>query len=139
RQPGGEGVGAGGRDLEVAPGGQLHDPAPQAHDLLAHLGGRLADVRADLDDRLVELRLHLLAQDQLPLLEQLGDVRAQLARLGIDDLVLFFDSDVERRLCWHGQPPYSRLATTNTGTVEPPPAVTLSSAAVERRLRQPST
>ena len=32
-----------------------------------------------------------------------------------------------------------RRSTTNVGTVEPPPAVTFSSAAVERRVRQPST
>jgi hypothetical protein len=42
----------------------------------------------------VQLRLDLLEDDVIAL-EDLGDVRAELARNGIDDLVFLFDSEGE--------------------------------------------
>src|SRR3989441_2553691 len=86
---------------------------------------------ADLHDRLIQLGLHL-GQDQMISGEELRDVRFELARRGIDDLVLLLDAERERR--W-----LHRASTRNVGTCDPPPAVTLTSAAVESRDRQPST
>jgi hypothetical protein len=66
----------------------------------------------------VQLRLDL-AQDQLVLLQDLRDVGAQLARLRIDDLVLFLDADGQgRRLSCD----LLRGSTTNVARLEPPPA-----------------
>src|SRR5258705_10996099 len=48
---------------------------------------------ADLDHRLVQLGLDLLVQDELTLLEHLRNVRAQLSRLRVDDLIFFLDAD----------------------------------------------
>ena len=68
-------------------------------DLVSRLLNVLADAGADLDHRLVHLRLDALGQQRLALLHDLGvDVRAQVARLGIDGLVFLFDSDAEARL-----------------------------------------
>ncbi len=110
----------------------------QPDQFAADLGGRLADAGADLDHGLVQLRLDLLAEDDLPSFEDLRDVGAQLAGRGIDDLVFFFDAE-RQRWGFHGRSGYYRSSITNVGTVEPPPAVTFSSAAVEIRVRQPST
>ena len=52
-----------------------------------------ADAGADLDDRLVHLGLDALVQEDLALVEELLDVRAQLARLRIDDLELLLDPE----------------------------------------------
>jgi len=79
----------------------------------------------------MQLGLHL-GQDQMISGEELGDIRFELARRGIDDLVLLLDAERERR--W-----LHRASTRNVGTCDPPPAVTLTSAAVESRDRQPST
>ena len=78
------------------------DRAAQASDLGARLGHGAAGPRADLDDALVHLGLDLLAQDHLAALKNLGDIRAQLARLGIDDLVFLFDADREGEIGRHG-------------------------------------
>src|SRR5262249_42961322 len=56
----------------------------------------LADARADLDDRLVHLGLHLLLHPPLALMDELClDVRAQIEGDGIDRLVFLFDADGE--------------------------------------------
>lgn len=62
--------------------------------------------------------------------------------LWVNDLVLFAYANVQTGLLEHRAPSrrifYRLLAyTTNVGMVEPPPAVTLSSVTVERRVRQP--
>jgi hypothetical protein len=54
----------------------------------------VADLRADLHDRLVQFRLDL-PHDDVISLENLRDVRLQFARLRVDDLVLFLDADGE--------------------------------------------
>ena len=55
-----------------------------------------ADLGADLDDRLMHLRLDRLVQRQLGLGKDLrGDVRAQIARLRINRLVFLFNPDAE--------------------------------------------
>ncbi len=133
-------MGARGGDLEAVARGQLDDRAAQVDQLGAHLRGRAADLGADLDDGLVQLGLHLL-EEAVVRLEDLGDVRRQLARLRVDDLVLFLDAERERRGLHPGLLSYriSVARPRTSGMVEPPPAVTLSSAAVESRVRHPST
>ena len=54
-------------------------------------------VGAHLHDGLVQLRLDL-AQDHVVVFQQLRDVAAELPGFRVDDLVLFFDAQGERRL-----------------------------------------
>ena len=89
-----EGVRAGGGDLEVAPGGEFHHPAAQLDELRLHLRGGLADRGSHFDDRLVQLGLHLF-EHHVARLQDLRDVRLEPPRLGVDDLVFFFDADGE--------------------------------------------
>src|SRR4029077_13053595 len=129
--PGQERVRARRGDPEAVLGREPHDVPAQADQLGPHLGRRPAYRGADLHDRLVQLGLHL-GQNQMIASEELRDVRFQLARRGIDDLVLFLDAERERgRL--------HRASTTNVGVCDPPPAVTLTRAAVDRRDMHPST
>src|SRR4029079_7840287 len=65
-----------------------------AADLLVELGDVGADLRADLDDRLMQLALELIAE-RMAGVEQLRHVRAQLPRRRIDDLELLLDADGE--------------------------------------------
>src|SRR5207248_11025109 len=95
--------------------------------------------------RLVHLRLDLLAELELVVLQELRDVGAQLARLRVNDLVLFLDTDGERRRVhgWFGFLPLAASrgylsSNKNVGTVEPQPAVTFNSASVEMRVKHPS-
>src|SRR5690606_7104426 len=110
---------------------QVHHGATKPDQLVAHLGRRVTDAGADLDHRLVQLGLDLAEYHRI-LLEDLGDVALELPGLGIDDLVLLLDPDGERG-CLH------RGSTTNVGTVDPPPAVTLTRVEVLIRVRVPST
>ena len=56
----------------------------------------LANAGAGLHHRLVHLRPNALAQHGFAaFFDELTDVRAQLARLGVDDLKLFFDAQRE--------------------------------------------
>jgi hypothetical protein len=57
------------------------------------IDNRLANFRAQLDDRLVHLRLDLLFKDNLPILEDLLDVRPELTRLRIDNREFLFDTE----------------------------------------------
>src|SRR5207253_9638550 len=50
---------------------------------------------ADLDDRLVQLRLDLIAEGGGARRQQLRDVRTELPRLGVDNLKLLLDADGE--------------------------------------------
>ncbi len=86
----------GGGHPQVLARGEPDHHSAQPLQLGARLRRRLAHAGADLHDGLVQLRLHL-TQDQVVVLEDLGDVRAQLPRLRIDDLVLFLDPDGQRR------------------------------------------
>ncbi len=94
--PGRERMGARRGDLEPVARGQLDHRAPEVHQLGSHLGGRAADLGADLDDGLVQLGLDLL-QEAVVRLQDLGDVGGQLSGLRIDDLILFLDPEGERR------------------------------------------
>src|SRR5690606_17820841 len=64
-------------------------------DLYARLLDGIAHPRASLDLRLHELLLYL-GSAHAPLMQKLLDIRGQLARVGVDDLVLFLDAEVER-------------------------------------------
>src|SRR6185503_8111640 len=76
---------------------QTGDRAPELDDIQARFLNVRANTGADFDHRLMHLRLYLLAENHAALVHHLGDVRAQLARLGVDDLKLFFDSKSEVR------------------------------------------
>ena len=64
-----------------------------------HVGVQLVHIRADfcadLDDGLMHLALHLLAETGRGRFHQFADVRTQLARRRIDDLEFFFDTNRE--------------------------------------------
>ena len=55
----------------------------------------LTDRRAYLDDRLVHLALHLLAERPRAGRKEFRDVRTELPRLGIDNLKFFLNADGE--------------------------------------------
>jgi len=80
------------RDLQPSLGRESDDRAAQPDELRAKVRRAATDLAPDLDHRLMQLGLHLL-EDEMIALEDLGDVRAELARLGIDDLVLFLDPE----------------------------------------------
>src|SRR2546423_557367 len=120
-----------GGDLESVPGHQFEDLPAQSHQLGARLRRRRADLGADLHNRLVQLRLYL-RQQQVIAAQDFRDVRLQLAGLGIDDLILFLDAEREGG-------GLHRASTRNVGVCDPPPAVTLTRAAVDRRDMHPST
>jgi hypothetical protein len=92
--PIGEGMRAGGSDLEPALRGEIDDRAAQPHQLRAKIRWTSAHLAPDFDHRLVQLGLHFF-EDQVIALEDLRDVRPELACGGVDDLVLFFDAEGE--------------------------------------------
>src|SRR6266478_925473 len=57
------------------------------------IDNRLANFCAELNDRLVHLRLDLLFKDNFPVIENLLDVRPELARLRIDNREFLLDSE----------------------------------------------
>ena len=90
-----EGMGAGGSDLEALVSGDLCQLAAKLNNLLARRSGVGANLRAQLHDRLMHLGLRVLFQNHLTVGKNLLDVRAQLARLWINDLEFFFDPEGE--------------------------------------------
>ncbi len=69
---------------------------PQLTDFSLRVFDVLADAGPHFHHRLMHLRLDALFHPQLALSNDLGmDVRAQIARDGIDGLVLLFDPDSE--------------------------------------------
>src|ERR1700686_1567817 len=68
---------------------------PQVYDVSAGIDNRLADFRAELDDRLVHLRLDLLFEHDFSTFENLLNVRTKLARLWIDNRELLLDAERE--------------------------------------------
>src|SRR4030095_1508791 len=84
------------RDLWSAAGGEFSQPAAQLDHVDTGIDNRLANFGAELDHRLVHLRLDLLFKDNLPILENLLDVRPQLARLRIDNREFLFDTESKR-------------------------------------------
>src|SRR5450755_4160278 len=92
---------------------QVYHHAAFARQLAAQFSRRLANGGTDLDDGLVQLRFELLAQDGAIVLQKLGNVRMQLARLRVDNLVLLFNSQ-GKRWRFHGvlsSSPYGRCSS----------------------------
>src|SRR5690242_14513540 len=118
------------RDAQSVLRRQADHFAPQLRQLGAELGGRPADLAPHVPVRLMQLRLRL-RERRMVLLKDLRDVRLELARVRIDDLVFLFYAERQRGRLHRG-------STSMVGTWEPPPAVTFTSAAVDRRDRQPS-
>ena len=69
--------------------------AAKLNHLLASRGHITANFGAQLDDRLMHLRLDAFFQKHFAVGQNLLNVRAQLARLRIDDLKFLFDSERE--------------------------------------------
>ena len=90
-----KGMSAGGSNEQAAPGGELGEFAPQ----LQHLRARTLNVGAnfspELDDRLMHLWLDVLLQRHFAVVENLLNVRAQLARFRINDLEFLLDAKSE--------------------------------------------
>src|SRR5262249_12272982 len=85
---------------------QPHHLAPDPQNLLSRLPNIAADPRANLDHRLVHLRLYPLRQDRPALLQDLRvNVRPEIARFRIDGLVFLFDPDTEAWARCHAIPP----------------------------------
>src|SRR6266404_8889737 len=61
--------------------------------MVARTGNRIANLSAELDHRLMHLRLDLLLEHDLSTLEDFLDVRPQLARLRVDNRKLFLDAE----------------------------------------------
>src|SRR5207253_1683047 len=85
----------GGNNLQSIFFGQRGDDATETADVRAGFLNVLADAGADFDLRLDHFRLDLLAKQHAAFFENLGDVRTQLARLWIDDLKFFFNTECE--------------------------------------------
>ena len=96
--PFGEGVRAGGQDaVAVALGHRIH-LAAQAHQFHSRFLHIAADGAADLDLRLHEFRLDLVANlADAFVVQQLLHHRRQFAGFGVDQLVFFFDADRQGR------------------------------------------
>ena len=62
----------------------------------ARINNRLANFGAELDDRLVHLRLDLLFEHNLAALENFLNMRPQLARLRIDNREFLLDTEGKR-------------------------------------------
>src|SRR5262249_2637240 len=110
---------AGGGDAQTDALGARRQLAPDPADLLVQLADVGADLGADFDDRLVQLALDLIAERRRRRAEQLRDVRAELPRVGIDDLEFFFDADREgvahQAMISYGLPPRCRRTSLFRG------------------------
>ncbi len=102
--PRGEGVRACGEHCASVFSRQVDDRLTKPHQLGANLGRGRAHSASDLDHRLVQLGFDAGDGHLTVRIQNLSDVRTQLARLRIDDLVLLLDPEGERRLL-HGQMP----------------------------------
>src|SRR5207302_4692171 len=78
-----------------AAAGEFRQLAAQIDHVGAGFDNRLADLRAELDHRLVHLWFDLLFEHDLPAFENLLNVRTQLARLWIDNRKLLLDAESE--------------------------------------------
>ena len=92
---------AGGGDAQADALGAVGEIAPDAEISLSSSSIVGADLGADLDDRLVHLALELIAEGRGARRQQLGNVRSQLPRVGVDDLEFFLDADGEREPVIH--------------------------------------
>src|ERR1700687_1833871 len=75
--------------------------AAQVGHVFARVDNRLTDLRAELDDRLVHLGFDLLFERDLAALENFLDMRAQFARLRIDNREFLFDAESVSVVLFH--------------------------------------
>ena len=95
-------MGAGRGDLEPAPRRQRGQLTAQLDHLLSRAGYVVADLGAELHDRLMHLRLDVFLQQHLPVGQQLLDAGTQSARDRVDDLEFLLDAkgeDVRHNQC----------------------------------------
>ena len=92
---------AGGRDFQPVLRSQFRKFAAKIDDLLPGITRIAANVGPQFRDRLVELRLNLLLQNQFAVSQDLLDVRTQLARLRIDNLEFLFDAESKDVVTFH--------------------------------------
>src|SRR5256885_5306769 len=85
----------GGGDLRAAARRELDDRSAQPHQFRAKVRRTATDPTPHLDHRLMQLRLDLLEHEMVAI-QNLRYVGTELASLGIDDLILFFDAKGER-------------------------------------------
>src|SRR2546421_5570761 len=91
-----KGMRAGRSDPQPGFARQRSELASKLDYVLARMGDRRTNLRAQLDDRLMHLGFDLFFQQNFAALENLLNVRPQLARLRIDDGEFFFDAEGER-------------------------------------------
>jgi hypothetical protein len=92
--PVGERVGSGGRQAQAILMGQLHHLMADQADFLLGLMNIAANPRAHFDHRLVHLGFDPLDKYGLALLQDFeADVRAEVAGLRVDSLILFLNAD----------------------------------------------
>src|SRR5258708_107607 len=92
----------------------------------------LANFRAELNDRLMHLRLDLLFEHNFPALENFLDMRPKLACLRIDDRKFLFDTESKSMLlCAH----QGHKSLSKTTCCHPESPVRLTSSA-QGRLRR---
>ena len=87
------------RDLEFAAPGQRGETTSQLRHMRPGIIDVAANFRAQLNHRLMHLRLDLLLERKFAVLQNFMNVRAQLARLGIDDGEFFLDAEGEDMIC----------------------------------------
>ncbi len=88
------------KDLEIFFSSKADDRSPEPYNLFADLRGCMTDAASHLEHRLMQLWLNILDRDPA-ILQDLGDVGAQLAGLRVDNLVLLLNPERER-WCLHG-------------------------------------
>src|SRR5580658_7331277 len=99
--PVGEWMGAGSGDPQAILARQADDAATERANLLARLVDVMADASADLYYTLMHLGFYGFVELKLAFRDDLGvDVRSEVARDGIDRLILFLDTDSKAGL--HG-------------------------------------
>jgi hypothetical protein len=90
-----KGVRAGGGDAQPRLVGERGKLAAKLNHVLAGVGDRLANLRAQLDHRLVHLGLDLLLQKNFAAFENFLDVGTEFAGLRIDDRELLLNAERE--------------------------------------------
>src|SRR5436309_7630868 len=82
-------------NLQAASPRQFRESAAQFDHVGTSIDNRLANFSAELNDRLVHLRLDLLFEGNFPALEDFLDVRPKFACLRIDNGEFLFDTEGE--------------------------------------------
>src|SRR5262249_3006719 len=86
------------RDLEPCLASEFRQPAAQLDHVRTRMFDRIANLGTELHHRLMHLRLYLLFEHHLAALEDFLNMRAQLARLRIDDCEFLLNAESKRVL-----------------------------------------